>query len=140
MFYLDTSVVVAAFTQEAMTEKSRQWIERTPVDDIFISSWVETEFAGAISFKLRTKQLQLEERASILSNWRTFVTQTAATIAISSEDFAAAENFAGQHKLALRAADALHLAVAQNAGCTLVTLDKQMARAAIEVGVPVANI
>ena len=139
MFYLDTSFVVAAFSFEPRTDEVRRWIERTPPEDIFISSWVETEFSSAISLKIRTRQIELAERAVILSNWRIFVAETAAVIAVDTRDFETAALFVANHQLALRAGDALHIAVVQSAGCTLVTLDKRMADAALVLGVPVAE-
>jgi uncharacterized protein len=140
MFYLDTSFLVAAFSTEARTNDVRRWFDNTPPEDIFVSSWVETEFSSAISLKVRTQQIKLEERAVILSNWRIFIAETAAVIVVQIKDFETAALFAGQHQLALRAGDALHIAVAQSAGCTLVTLDKRMAEAAIELGVSVAEV
>jgi uncharacterized protein len=140
MFYLDTSFVVAAFCVEAMTDEVREWIEGKPPEDIFVSSWVETEFSSAISLKIRTRQIELAERAVILSNWRIFMAETAAVIAVDTKDFETAALFAAHHQLALRAGDALHIAVAQSSGCTLVTLDKRMAEAAVELGVPVTEI
>lgn len=140
MFYLDTSFVVAAFSLEARTDDARKWIDSTSPEDIFISSWVETEFSSAISLKIRTRQIELEERAVILSNWRIFIAETAAVIAVDTKDFETASLFAAHHQMSLRAGDALHIAIAQSAGCTLVTLDKRMADAAIELGVPVANM
>jgi uncharacterized protein len=137
MFYLDTSFLIAAFSLEARTDEARKWIDNTPPEDIFVSSWVETEFSSAISLKIRTGQIKLEERAVILSNWRIFIAETAAVIAVQTKDFETAALFAAQHQLALRAGDALHIAVAQSAGCTLVTLDKKMATAALVLGVPV---
>lgn len=140
MFYLDTSFVVAAFSLELRTVEARRWIDKTPPENIFISSWVETEFSSAISKKIRTRQIKLEERAIILSNWRIFIAETAAVIAVDTKDFETAALFAAHHQMALRAGDALHIAVAQSAGCTLVTLDKRMASAAIELGVPVETM
>jgi uncharacterized protein len=140
MFYLDTSFVVAAFTLEARTEDARHWLGQTAADDVFISGWVQTEFFSALSFKIRTHQITVEERALILPDWRLFVAETAATIAIDPRDFETAAQMANHHHLGLRAGDALHIAIAQEAGCTLVTLDQKMARAALELGVPVAEI
>jgi len=140
MFYLDTSFVVAAFTLEALTDQARNWIDSTPPEEILISSWVETEFSSAISLKIRTRQIQLEERAVILSNWRIFIAETAAMIAVNTKDFQTASRFVDRHDLSLRAGDALHIAIAHGTGCTLVTLDKRMAEAAVELGVPVAEI
>lgn len=137
MYYLDTSFLVAAFCSESRTGKVRQWLRDTPPDDVFLSSWTVTEFSSAVSLKIRTKQIQLEERALILSNWRIFVAESAAVIAVDTKDFEIAESFVSNHHLALRAGDALHLAVAKSAGCSVVTLDRRMADAALELGVKV---
>lgn len=41
---------------------------------------------------------------------------------------------------ALRAGDALHLAIARDAGCRLATFDKRMADAALQFGNPVEPV
>ncbi len=52
-------------------------------------------------------------------------------------DFVAAARLMEQFDLGLRAGDALHVAIAQQAGAArLVTLDKVFARAATQVGLP----
>ena len=59
---------------------------------------------------------------------------------MTADAFDLAASYAARHDLALRAGDALHLAVASAHGLTLVTLDERMAKAAPELGVPVAEI
>jgi len=140
MFYLDTSFLVAAFSFEKRSVEARSWLDRTAPEELFISSWVETEFSSALSLKVRTGQISVDERSLVLPNWRLFVADTVAVIAVDVRDFDTATQMVSHYQNGLRASDALHIAIAQGAGCTLVTLDKRMADAAIELGVPVAEV
>jgi hypothetical protein len=54
---------------------------------------------------------------------------------ISGAQFCIAARFADQYVLGLRAADALHLAIAVDHGATIVTLDQRLAEAATALGV-----
>jgi uncharacterized protein len=49
MLYLDTSLLVAALTNEAETERMQHWLGQQPVDDLAVSDWVATEFSSALS-------------------------------------------------------------------------------------------
>ena len=64
MLYLDTSVLVAALTNEAETERMQDWLGRQQADELAISDWVMTEFSSALSIKLRTGQIGAAHRAT----------------------------------------------------------------------------
>jgi predicted nucleic acid-binding protein len=57
------------------------------------------------------------------------------TLAVSAAHFRAAAGFPGQHALGLRAADALHLAIAADRGATLRALDRRMVEAGEALGI-----
>ena len=63
MCYIDTSVLVAAFTSEAATERCQSWLMQCDPDTLAISDWVATEFSAALSVKLRTGAIDVAERA-----------------------------------------------------------------------------
>jgi predicted nucleic acid-binding protein len=98
-----------------------------------------TEFSSALSLKVRVGELTAEQQGRVLAQWAEF-RQATLILGIDALVFEQAALIANRHALGLRAGDALHLAVASAAGCTLVTLDNRMARAAPELGVPVAAI
>jgi predicted nucleic acid-binding protein len=47
MFYLDTSVLVSALTNEADTALSQDWLAKQETSELTISDWTVTEFASA---------------------------------------------------------------------------------------------
>ena len=135
MAYLDTSVIIAAITLEPRTADVAQWLANTA--NLYISSWVVTEVASALSIKLRTGAITLEERAASMAHWQTLQEESLTQLSVDPAHFETAAIFATHHNLGLRAGDALHLAIAAAHGLPIATLDKTMGAAAPVLGVPV---
>src|SRR5689334_18812076 len=64
MLYVDTSVIVSALTNEADTVLSQTWLARQEASELTVSDWTATEFASALSMKLRTGGLGAGHRAA----------------------------------------------------------------------------
>jgi predicted nucleic acid-binding protein len=128
--YLDTSFLVAAFTNEIKTPVVHQWLGAAPGVTLAISRWVVTEFSSAVSLKLRTGQIGAIERADAVTGFEKLWTKSLLFLPMSEAHFTSAARFADRHKLGLRAGDALHLAVCADGGAELLTLDRCMADAA----------
>jgi len=133
--YLDTSLLVAALTNEAATERIQTWLSEQNADDLLISDWVLTEFSSALSIKVRTRALTEGHRAGALAVFTQLMAESFTVIPISSAHFRTAAQFADQYALGLRAGDALHLAVARESGATLCTLDRKLAEGGMALGV-----
>lgn len=132
--YLDTSVLVAALTSESATDRVQTWLDRQTPGTLNISDWVLTEVASALSLKIRTGQISVEHRARALTQFTRLAVQSLFTLPVQSVHFHTAARFTDQATLGLRAADALHLAIAADHGLTLATLDQTLARAGIALG------
>jgi predicted nucleic acid-binding protein len=135
MLYLDTSLLVAALTNETETRRMQNWLDQQDVDELAISDWVATEFSSALSIKLRTGQIGAVHRADGLALFTRLVTDSLTIVAVSRLQFRTAARFADQYELGLRAGDALHLAICADRGATLCTLDRRLSDAGAALGV-----
>lgn len=135
MFYLDTSVLVAALTREKRTLSIQKWLAAQPSGTLTISHWTITEFSAALSIKVRTKQMNTTQRADSLSLFSSLAEKSFAQVIIGPGEFQAAARYADQYKTGLRAGDCLHLAASASVGARLITLDKTLAKAATALGI-----
>jgi predicted nucleic acid-binding protein len=135
LLYLDTSLLVAALTNEAETNRVQRWLSEQAPEDLAISTWVVTELSSALSIKLRTGQIQLAHRADALTMFAQLRRESLTILSVSNAQFDAAARFADHHDLALRAGDSLHLAICADHGATLCTLDRRLGEAGSILGI-----
>ncbi|MBV8121292.1 MAG: type II toxin-antitoxin system VapC family toxin [Alphaproteobacteria bacterium] len=135
MLYLDTSLLVAALTNETRTPVVQQWLEEQDPGELAASDWVVTEFSSALSIKLRSGQIGPAHRADALALFTSLCRDSLNVVSVSRSDFLLAARFADQHQLDLRAGDALHVAICAARGAALCTLDRRLSDAGSAVGV-----
>jgi uncharacterized protein len=137
--YLDTSALVAIYTDEPSSEHVRALVERDPMSVPTISSWCVTEFSSAMAGRQRMGALADAERRDILAHFRDALGERFRLVAVGEDDFRRAAVFANNVALRLRGGDALHLAIAAGQELPVVTLDARMASAATGLGLSVLN-
>ena len=151
--YIDTSVLVAALTNEAETARIQAWLASQNPASLLVSDWVVTEFSSALSIKLRTGQITVTDRANALALFTRLCVDSFECLPVTGQQFRTAARFSDQHALhlphadqehaarfsdqhalGLRAGDALHLAVCADHGVMLCTLDRRLAEAGPQLG------
>jgi uncharacterized protein len=135
MLYLDTSLLVAALTNETRTTAVQQWLEEQDPEELAASDWVAAEFSSALAMKLRAGQIGPDGRADALAMFTNLCRDSLEIVPVSRSDFRLAARLADRHQLGLRAGDALHLAICVGLGAELCTLDRRLSDAGSEVGV-----
>lgn len=133
--YLDTSLLVPLYVQEARTADAQDWLAGLGGNPLVVSPWCMTEFASALSLKSRRGELAQADHARAEAGFRRFVEGRAQVVAVVANDFYHAAELCAAGT-GLRAGDALHLAIAERLGLIVCTLDRGMWTAAQTLGLP----
>ena len=136
--YFHTSVLVPLVVREAVTDRALRFVESHP-DNLVLSDFGVAEFSSAIARLVRTEKLTADEGRAALDTFDVWVAHTTDQHRVGSVDIAAATTFLRRLDLALRTPDAIHIAIAERLGATLVTFDRRMAANAEALGIAVAT-
>jgi len=127
--YIDTSVVVAYYCPERLSEKAEELLMNylKPA----ISSLTEVEFFSTVSGKVRKKEIHLKDAGRVIAKFLAHIDADNYTyIPIEGHHYRLARNWIGMFKMELLTLDAIHLAVASSEGLTLVTSDQELFKSA----------
>ncbi len=124
--YIDTSVLVSAFSNEPLQATAMALLQTPQWERVCVSDWTVAEFACALQAKVLRGETPVTVAATITKTLKNLMTQGALhRIAVLREDYAAIERAIPQMDCLVRAADALHLAVAARSEIThFASLDK----------------
>ena len=134
MIYLDTSVVVALLTPEALSSRALGWLEQCR-DTLISSDWLISETHSALSIKQRHHGLSPEARRAAGEHFERLLQGGVDLRSLDRDRFRQAAELLQVPALGLRAGDALHLAVALHSRCShLASFDGRMRQAAAALG------
>jgi hypothetical protein len=128
--------VVPLFLDDPFTDRAAAAVRGR---DLLVSDWAALEFSNVVARHVRVDAIAADIAARITVDfdaWRSAVSQPLDTM---GADVAVATQFVRQLAFGIRAADAVHLAIALRSRAQLVTFDKRMSEAASAVGVTVAD-
>ena len=134
MHYLDTSVLTACFYPEARSAAVQHLLSR--LEGQTISPLVEVELYCTVARKVRAGQIEVSAALRIFSEYQMhLVEHRFGIVPVGAAEYTLAREWLAQLTTSLRVLDALHLAAAFANGLTLVTADKDLAKAAGHFGV-----
>jgi predicted nucleic acid-binding protein len=129
MLYLDSAVLVALHCHETCTPAVRRWIARQR-EPIAVSEWVITECVSAFGLKVRRDELKAADAELAIASIEKLAEDSMEILPVAALHFRQARQWLLHFDRGLRAADALHLAIAHEADCPLATYDKVLIAAA----------
>lgn len=115
MIYVDTSVAVPLFVPEPASAAVDAWLESCS-DSLVSSDWIMTEFASALSLKVRRGELTTRQAAAAWKGFGEFCQAGLRLLPVSRKAFDEAARLVRDEASGLRAGDSLHLAMALEAG------------------------
>lgn len=133
MIYLDTSVLGAIFFREPGAADLVARLESNRKAKLMISAWTLTEIASIGGIKQRTGAIDAETRQQAIANFQRFASMHLITVEIDPADFRTAAVLI-ESPTALRAGDALHLAIARRLGARIASLDRRLCEATAVLG------
>ena len=139
MIYVDTSVLGAIFFREPGAAELVARLERQRSGRLMISAWTLTEMASIGGIKQRIGAVDAEARQQALANFQRFASTQLGMTEIEPTDFRTAAVLI-ESPTALRAGDALHLAVARRLNARVASLDQRLCRATMALGLPLFDL
>jgi predicted nucleic acid-binding protein len=133
MLYLDTCVLLAVLLPEGHSERATRFLQDA-TDPLAISPWTGTEVHSALGVKVRTGSLTLDQADRVLQTFEQELAPALVMLELQPVDFRHADACLRGWTTNLRAADALHLAVAAGRGACLCSLDQPLVQAALQLG------
>lgn len=127
------------FVVDAHSQRVTAWLRRTS-EASTLSDWTLAEFTSVVAIGQRGGRVPAALRASAELTLNAWIAQRGGALAVESADIRQARSLIQASGAALRAPDALHLAIAMRHGCVVATFDEGLRRACDDLGVPVATI
>jgi predicted nucleic acid-binding protein len=136
--YLDASVLLPILIEEPMSAAVDAFL-LAGGQEFVVSDFAAVEVAAALSRLVRTGRLAASDAAARLADFEIWRAATTSPGEIHAADIRLAYAYVRRFDLALRAPDAVHLAIARRLDVPLVTLDRRLAAAARELDIAVSE-
>ncbi len=129
MIYGDTSVLVAYYCPEPLSEKVEAYL--TKHTEPVISALTEIELFSAVSKKVRTKEMRRKDARRVVARFLADIENGYYIyLPVEASHYRLARDWIGMFNLPLRTLDALHLAFSSSGGLDIVTTDPGLFKSA----------
>ncbi len=132
--YLDTSVLVAYYCPEVMSDQVESLIRSQ--SSPFVSELTEVEFSSAVARKVREGGLVRADALRILTEFTTHLDAGYySRLTVEPRHYRLAKDWLGQMRWPMKSLDALHVATAAIARTILATADVSLSAVAQALGI-----
>jgi len=139
MIYFDTSFLVPLFLPEATSRRVQQVIGQHQPEELVTSHWTRVEFSSMLAREVRAGGLTEQAARDADVQFEVTLAQSFTIVLPDGRDFDLCKSYIQRFETALRAPDALHLAIPANRRAeTLYTLDKKLIGAGRLLGLPMS--
>jgi predicted nucleic acid-binding protein len=132
--YLDASAILPTLVEEAGSAAIDRFMS-AETENLIVSEFATAEVSAALSRLVRIGALEEQAATARLAQFDAWRATSTSDLDLQASDVRLASIFVRRFDLMLRAPDALHAAICRRADLVLVTLDKRLAAAAVELGV-----
>ena len=140
MLYFDTSFLAPLILPEATSDPIAGFFDALPPQDLAVSQWTRVEFASLLAREVRMGGLDSAAAHEADARFEGMVRDSFIVILPNPDDFDRARDCLNRFETGLRAADALHLAIAWNRDSEAIySLDKRMIAAGKKLGLPTTS-
>lgn len=140
MIYLDTSFVAPLVIAEDASDAVEAFVRRIKPGELATSLWTQVVLASLLARKQRMGELSEVQAQAVRGQLEQLLEESFALVLPAAADYALAAKFLAEPKIALRAGDAFHLAIAANHGASrILTLDTGFMAAGQLLKLPVSR-
>jgi uncharacterized protein len=125
--YLDASILVALFTDDAFSSRADSFL-RQLTTSVVVSDFATAEFVSALAKLVRMRELSHQNAQLCLSGFDIWITQNVQRADTAAVDVRAADAFLRRFDLPLRTPDAMNIAIARRIRAKLATFDTKWRR------------
>ena len=138
VYIIGTSFLAPFYLPESTSTQVETRLLGQAPGTLHISHWTRTEFASLLVRKRRMGELSLQAMCQVMARLEQHITQGAWIVSeLIADDYNQATQWLLQQDTRLRALDALHLAVVERLGVSLLlTLDQVLMSKARELNIP----
>lgn len=134
---MDASALIPLFVPDALNQKASTLIARQ-TDPLLVSDYADLEFSSSVMRMARAGVLSSKDAREAIAEFSAWADTNCERAAAAAQDIAAAVSLVRRSDIALRASDAVHVAIARRLGASLLTFDKKLAGNARRLGLAVA--
>ncbi len=136
MIYADTNVLLSMFCPDSLSAVAAKWYANSS-GPVCISAWTVIEFRANIGLRVRKGLLSRPIGLAVMKQFDAAAMANLHLLAPAQEHFLQAGEWLAKTECALRAGDALHLAIAFGHRCEqFVSFDQPLGAAAKKLGLP----